>query len=187
MEKKKKNETCDQSLSCRPAVLVLDGARRWSKVYYVVIPDFIWLTVEYFLTEVVFEHPQSLNAVQTETKLKQKTGFINGVSNEWNYGWQKLLNVALPPTCPSKIRWSADSVTIIFVITEGFSVPETMTETCHNVIRIATQGFKTQKDVTVSPSIPITASTTLFPLPTARIPACMTIDGHGVYYPKTDL
>jgi hypothetical protein len=31
--------------------------------------------------------------------------------------------ISLPPTCPSNIRWSADSVKLIFVTAVAFSVP----------------------------------------------------------------
>lgn len=49
------------------------GYARVSKVYYVVVipQDSIWSTVESFLKEEVFEHLQSLNAIQPETKLQR--------------------------------------------------------------------------------------------------------------------
>ena len=92
----------------------------------------------------VFEHPQSSNAVQTETKLKQNQYQKKAMSIKGEHTVKKLLNAKvyslLPPTCPSKIRWSADSVTFIFVTTEGFSVPATMTKkkrACYTQIKIA--------------------------------------------------
>ena len=148
----------------------------------------VHLLNSFFLKGEVFEHPQSSNAVQTETKLKQtsiiKKQWVWKENTQWrNYWTQKctLYYLQLVHQRSDDQRIASHS----FLLQPKASQFLQQWQKKKKTLLYTNQNSKSKRMLlAVSPSIPRIASTTLFPLPTARIPACKRIDAHEFTHDK---